>query len=65
MDKKDMKWLAGFLIVFIGGFWKIWTFEVGEGLIIPLLKLNYTLFWGFAISVAIYFIIIKGENKNG
>lgn len=66
MNKKDAKWLFGIIITLIVGFWKIWVFDIEEKLIVPLIKLIFSIFWILAISVFAYWIIFKTkEKKNG
>jgi hypothetical protein len=66
LTKKDGKWLVGISITVIAGLFKIWTFEIKEELIVPAIKLTYSLFFIFAIAIATYFIIfkMKEDNKN-
>jgi hypothetical protein len=67
LTKTDGKWLLGISITIIAGLFKIWTFDIKEELIIPAIKLIYSLFFIFAIAIATYVIVfkMKEDNKNG
>jgi len=64
ITKADAKWIFGIAVTWLTGLWVIWTYKITEELIVPLLKLVFSLFLTIAIAIAVYMIIFKKEKAK-